>query len=265
MSLTIGIPSKGINASLIGAINHALTLHPSEIIVAINPGKNETDLPSLFRDNPSIHFFFHQRDLGLYGNFRFLIRQAKSRFFCFNCVDDRVCPQAMEVVSENDCDLVIPSWVWAEYYPMDISHDRHWEKGPMPSIETNSAKVKSSIYAEPSWIFGIWKTKFLLDIFPKHNFDWLDVYLLQTTILTGNILVRNMQLPTIIGTWNWANRPPNSVNGKKHNLTLYLLFSLKNFLRFLKLNPKCWKELVLYLRHLFLQTKSLNNSKVRAQ
>ncbi len=223
MSYSVAIPSRGVNASLIRVLKEAqLLVGVDEILVGINPdGWSACSLLEPFLVDSRIRIFHHEKDLGLYGNFRFLLMQSKSEFFSWLCTDDRASESTLDLLSEIEKDflnLVIPTWKWAEYNPDTLSHSLDDAKpGNYPSISSPDSTLKSIIYCEPSWIFGIWRTSYLSSIFPKGDFDWLDTYLLQKVILTRKVAHINVQDPMIIGTWHWKNKIASSVNGHSHN------------------------------------------------
>jgi hypothetical protein len=223
MSYSIAIPSRGVNASLIRVLREAQLLGGvDEILIGINPDRSSpsSHLEPFLVDS-RIKVFYHEKDIGLYGNFRFLLMQSTSEFFSWLCTDDHVSestPALLLEIEKNFLNLAIPSWKWAEYYPETLSHSLSDAKpGHYPSISCPDSTLKSIIYCEPSWIFGIWRTNYLSSIFPKSDFDWLDTYLLQKVILTRKVAHINVQDPMIIGTWHWKSKIPSSVNGHSHN------------------------------------------------
>lgn len=120
MTLTVGIPSRGVNPSLYRVIEHALSLDADEIIVAINPGSEGIDDLSEYSD-PRLRIIFHKEDLGLYGNFRFLVKQANSEYFTWLCTDDLISPDIpllLRNLHRTNDNLIIPTWFWAEYNPL---------------------------------------------------------------------------------------------------------------------------------------------------
>jgi hypothetical protein len=223
MSYSVAIPSRGVNASLIRVLKEAqLLVGVDEILVGINPDGSGScsDLEPFLVDS-RIKIFHHEKDLGLYGNFRFLLMQSTSEYFSWLCTDDRASESTLELLSNIEKDflnLVIPTWNWAEYNPDTLSHSLDDAKsGHYPSVSSPDSTLNSIIYCEPSWIFGIWRTNFLLSIFPKSDFDWLDTYLLQKVILTRKVAHISVQDPMIIGTWHWKNKIPSSVTGSSFN------------------------------------------------
>lgn len=262
MTLTIGIPSRGINHSLHRVIQHAISLDVDEILVGINPGGEEVGGLSRYED-PRLKITFHENNLGLYGNFRFLVRQANSVFFSWLCTDDLTStdvPNLLRDYHESDDNLIIPSWFWAEYNPQGKNFFDLTNKmiGTLPDLSTSRTTVDSALHSEPSWIFGIWRTTYLQSIFPKRNFDWLDTYLLQKALLSRKVSLMSVENPTIIGTWHWANKVPNSVSHKGHNPWMAIFHQVTLLPRLIVKSPGSFWSIVLRIRFLILTARSMN-------
>lgn len=262
MTLTIGIPSRGINPSLYRVIEHALSLEVDEIVVGINPtGREKVNL--LKYSDPRLKIHFHSRDLGLYGNFRFLAQESHSTYFSWLCTDDALSPDVpmmLKSFEDSSINLIIPSWVWVEYHPQDaIRFELSTQvPGTYPDMKTNGSAFLSALHSEPSWIFGVWRTEYLQNIFPRCDFDWLDTHLLQKVLLTGKVSVVSVPTPTLIGTWHWANKVPNSVSQKGHNPTLAIIYQLLLLPRQLSQNPKLLWAVLLRIRFLIASSRSMN-------
>lgn len=262
MNLTIAIPTRGVSTSLIRVIEHAISLKADEIIVGINPdNKSDIELPEY--EDPRIKIFEHQNNLGLYGNFRFLVENASGIYFAWLCTDDQISSTA---VSELDSfikdapNLVIPNWEWVEYHPNPSPYfdTTHRIKGVYPNLESKKGLVDSALHSEPSWIFGIWKTSYLQKIFPKKDFDWLDTHLLQKVLVTRKVKIVSTEQPTLIGTWHWAGKIPGSVNQKGHNPIRAILRQLGTAPRLLILDPKCGNKIFLRIKFLVLSAFKMN-------
>lgn len=262
MGLTIGIPSKGVDESLMRAIKHAQSLNVDQILVGINPGNSVTsELYEL--EDPRVRVIFYKEDLGLYGNFRYLASRAEETFFAWLCTDDAISPEVPEMVRKfenTNVNLIIPSWVWAEYHPgsndpFDLANTT---AGVYPDLHSIESIIDSALMCEPSWIFGVWRTNFLNNVFPKRNFDWLDTFLLQKALLTSLVTVYVTDTPTIIGTWNWANKVPRPVSSRGHNPFLAIVYQIMLLPTFIYKHPRSisdiWKRLVFLLR----QSRYLN-------
>ena len=87
----------------------------------------------------------------------------------------------------------------------------------MPLLETFADRVYSAAKAEPSWIFGLWRAKYLNEIFPDDDFDWLDLYLLQKALQQQKVGYITTESSTKIGTWNTSVKTPYAVKAGKPN------------------------------------------------
>jgi hypothetical protein len=215
MTITVGIPSKGVNQSTLRVIELALSLEGvSEILVSVNPGIDSELLPSEIFSNSKIKVTLHDFDLGLYGNFRYLVQSATSDKFMWLCTDDAPSSnllQLSDAIDDKGSILAIPKWYWSEYRPETSSFDPSRKLGVTPPNSRDDAYLSALMNPEPSWIFGLWNTRFLKRYMPVVDFDWLDVHLLQQALLSHKVICVDTTSPMIIGTWNWANKKPNSV------------------------------------------------------
>ena len=263
--LTIGIPSKGINESLVRVLRIAVSISEVERIhVGINPGHVSAEIPPNLLKDPRVTINLHSEDLGLYGNFRYLVTGATTRYFMWLCTDDSPTSEIgnlLKFAASKDYFLVIPSWDWAEYFPDERSHSLDRQPGPQPLLISNKSITESAIYAEPGWIFGLWNTQYLVSIFPRQDFDWLDSHILQRVLSTKRVGLVDVLDRATIGTWVWANRPPNSVNPKGHSPFRALLFQIRLAPSLLILWPPIFRAIYKRFGNLYRQTKALNANK----
>lgn len=269
MTLTIGIPSRGVNSSLRRVIEHALSLDVEEVVVGINPTGGQIEDCAQFID-PRLKIFIHNRDLGLYGNFRFLLEQASSTYFVWSCTDDFLSPDiphALEGLDTSAINLYIPSWNWAEFKPDEAQPFDLENKiaGRFPIVDTSQSIIESALSSEPSWIFGVWRTRYLQKIMPQKNFDWLDTYLLQKVLLTRKVELISVSTPTVIGTWNWANKIPAPVSKKGHNPTLAIFYQLILIPRFLCIEPASLSRIIRRVKFLISSSRAMNRRLLNAR
>ncbi len=236
MTISIGIPSKGINKSTLRVIGQALNISGvSEVLVSVNPGEMIEVLSNEIVMDPKVKVTFHEKDLGLYGNFRYLAKSASSEKFMWLCTDDSPSFELLELSESMDINgamLAIPTWSWAEYRPETCSFEDKSISGLIPPEIDDEAYPHATTYPEPSWIFGLWDAAFLRQIMPFVDFDWLDVHILQQALLSGKVIYVNTTSPMIIGTWNWANKKPNSLKSTgphSRGAIFYQLLSLPKF------------------------------------
>jgi hypothetical protein len=169
---------------------------------------------------------------------------------------------------KSEDNLIIPTWFWAEYHPQGKSFFDLTNKitGTLPDLTTSRTTVDAALHSEPSWIFGIWRTTYLQSIFPKRNFDWLDTHLLQKALLSRKVSLMPVENPTIIGTWHWANKVPNSVSLKGHNPWLAIFHQVTLLPGLILKSPGSFWSIVLRIRFLIISARGMNRkiSKGRA-
>ncbi len=211
------MPIKGeITQYLTDAIDRNLADEQVDLVhVSVNPSAHSSALLDAFLTYPNFRITRQNQDLGLYGNFRYLINECKSPFLIFQCADDfqtrdyeRLCTQ-MEL---NEKSLAIPSWIWQEFNPAIGGHFGEGTHGTYPSLSSKKSRLASCEIAEPSWIFGVWKSDYLKSIFPIEDFDWLDFFLLQKTLCLDEVIIVETPTNLVIGTWNWAKKSPHTVD-----------------------------------------------------
>jgi hypothetical protein len=267
--LAIGIPSKGVGDSLLRVLSIALSFSfVEEIHVGINPGVNDLPIPTSLTSDLRVKIVYHQTDLGLYGNFRFLANEATSQYFMWLCTDDTPTPHLetlLRVANSEQAKLVIPTWVLSEYFPNLQEYAIEQVCGRMPSLNSNKLRAKSAIDVDPSWIFGVWDAKYLVSIFPKYSFDWLDVHILQRVLISNKVKSVEVPQPAIIGTWVWANKLPNSVNPSGFSPNLAILYQLVTGLYLLVLWPLGLQAILRRMLNIYRAAKMMNSRINRAE
>jgi hypothetical protein len=212
--IEIGIPIyKGL-PFVESAIDQAIGLpNVGRIHVSVNEAGAEAESIRRLADRDSRIFITIQAtNLGLYGNFRFLVRNAEYPLFSWLAYDDLHSKESYELASEEydpAVGLYLPVYDYHEFDMDSKSWSRFMFAGRLPNSK------KSDVFGpDPSWIFGIWNTNFLNSIFPKKDFDWLDTLILSVTMMTSkiHILANDEKLKIGITT----GKSPHTVNGKWH-------------------------------------------------
>ncbi len=236
MRIEIGIPLlSGLDLAK-ELIKEAIKLRsPSVIHLSVNePGREAAAYKSLESMDPRVRVTCQARNLGLYGNFRFLAENAECEQFHWHCFDDQISDGALldaqRQLLRDDAGLVAIPFVTQECYLDPLRWQGVKSSGNNPRPVSRADRFKSAIYAEPSWIFGLWNAEYLKQVFPTGDFDWLDTYLLQRALLEGRVSCCNTDYPMTIGTWEWKSKVPNAVDGKRHKAYRSILFSGVNFL-----------------------------------
>lgn len=212
MQLEVGIPilrdsKKGLNKAIeLRALGFSGPIHVSV---------NESDFVSGGVDGDSLIRVTHQvSNLGLYGNFKFLIDSCESEWFAWLAIDDSIPIELFNYVRTNnniEADLIVGPIVTFDASTrttLDIS---------------NPLESKNSFGLNPSMIFGVWRKEWLQGIFPNQVFDWLDTYLLTKTLASGTInYVEKVQLRI-----SHSSKQPHTVNGKYHSPWLWTKYAYK--------------------------------------
>ena len=171
---------------------------------------------------------FHAHNIGLYGNFRFLADACEEKYFFWLPLDD--CPplELFSYLQSNarfglDFDLMVCNHSLIE--TQDPSDEDCLSC--KDSLGESPFRENSPFSPDPSGIFGVWRSRWLKEIFPHSYFDWLDTYILSKTALSGNIF----HLDATRGIGFDPNRVPHSVNGSYHSPNGWILRTLLLALR----------------------------------
>jgi hypothetical protein len=231
-TLEVGIPLLSGLSLARSAVDDVLNWPDVSIIhISVNDAGHDAqaykDLESL--DNRII-VTCQETNLGLYGNFRYLVEHSKSTFFIWHAFDDHISrntlAQALKYINSNrEIALAVIPFNSQECYSNPIRYEGPPTLGMVPNMQSRQSRFNSALYAEPSWIFGIWRSDYLREVFPSSNFDWLDSYLLIKAVASNKTGLTRVSEPMIIGTWNWRGKIPHSVNGRSHSSKKYLLYS----------------------------------------
>jgi hypothetical protein len=263
--LTVGVPTKGTSLSLIRVLEYCVNLSSAfEIIISINPGNTDIEIPSKYLNLPNFRFVWQNDDLGLYGNFRFLLENANSQLFCWFCVDDNISGDIYEICNyaiHAEQDLTVATWQLDEY---DMTTARFYGSprfGDLPDLTNKYTKVCASLNIDPSWMFGVWKTSYLQNIFPKKDFDWLDCDILQEVLLNGKTSIFKSANPALIGTHYNLNRQPNAVNNRGHSPRIAISRQLVRLPQYIRFGPLVTKLLIIRCWTLYSYSTKLNQSR----
>lgn len=177
------------------------------------------------------------KNLGLYGNFRFLVENSKLDYFAWHAYDDRISPATIsnalsKIASTSNSTLAVIPYELQECLLDPLRWEGERLPGVLPITSDRREIFSSALNAEPSWIFGIWKSGYLKSIYPKRDFDWLDSYILYRALIEAKVVVVDDSEPMTIGTWTRLNKIPNSVNGHDFNARVFILKSFLSSLKF---------------------------------
>jgi|688.fasta_scaffold44931_7 hypothetical protein len=231
MRVEIGIPLLS-GVALAEEVLHEIIKFksPSVIHISINePGGQESEYLALESLDPRVKVSCQPRNLGLYGNFRFLVENATGDYFHWHCFDDQisetVLKEAVLILEKESANLAVIPFFSQECFLQPLRWAGPKSEGEMPVTVSRDNRFTSFIYAQPSWIFGLWKTDYLKATFPRQSFDWLDTYLLQRVLLEGKVVSFQTDNPLTIGTWNWKGKVPNANNGRRFRVSKSIFLS----------------------------------------
>lgn len=201
------------------------------------PGLDSAKYFELEKIDPKVVVTCQNNNLGLYGNFRFLVENSKLDYFAWHAFDDQVSSQtignALSIISSSPkSSLAVIPYELQECLLQPLRWEGNKLPGILPKISDRKENFFSALYAEPSWIFGIWKSGYLKAIYPKKDFDWLDSYILHRVLIEKKVVVVEGSEPMTIGTWTYLNKVPNSVNGHNFNANIFILKSFLSSLKF---------------------------------
>ncbi len=242
-NLEIGIPIFNNLQDAQASIERAILLPGvSAIHLSVNnPGLLSQQFESLTSMDPRVRVSLQRHNLGLYGNLRFLAQSASAPHFSWLAADDILSKDFVEAFQniENPSKLSISNFVHQNCVRnTDIAWDSEstvsgWLPQPRPD------GTWEFFSTEPSWIFGIWETTYLKGIFPSQNYDFLDTILLANVLFDNEIMVLNVENPSVIGLW--PNRPPNHVNGKYHGFAKWSLEALTLLVSRKPFDAQAWR------------------------
>ena len=204
MSLTIGIPAyRDFDRAYEVARNLRTHGHSGPILVSVNDCDKIPDDRLEAACNAGIQMYAQEENLGLYGNFRWLANRCSTQQFMWLALDDEV-PTA--ILNHQRLDQSSATLVFCAPVMVDPTGSSAPYAIPSP------LRSEDVFNPHPSAIFGIWDAAWLVNNFPKRDFDWLDTYLLTRAVVRGRGVV---QLPgfRVIGN---APKAPHRVNGKYH-------------------------------------------------
>lgn len=242
-SLEIGIPIYDNVLDASDTLRRAIALPGvTSIHLSVNrPGGRDSHFLKLAELDARVRVTLQPVNLGLYGNLRFLVNNAGAEYFSWLAADD--------LISEDFVQAFLSS---SEVSSLTVSNFVHRTCSRVPNIVWNIDSTAPGWWpdrdrgnrptyfsTEPSWIFGIWETKYLQKIFPNKDFDFLDTVLLSTALLDCQITTLHVAEPSVIGLWE--GRPPNHVNGKFHKFSGWAGHALRLVIANKPLSLSAWR------------------------
>jgi hypothetical protein len=127
-------------------------------------------------------------------------------------------------------------WVALDDSPPDGLLNSHWKPNPhvdltigridltefsfrgfgrvIEEIDASSFSSSDALQIHPGFVFGVWRTEFVRQVWPQHSMDWLDTFILLCARTNGRVELAEALGPWILGH---SNKAPHKVNGRFHN------------------------------------------------
>lgn len=224
IGIDVGIPIlRGIREAR-ETVHRAINLPAvNNIFVSINDDyRNKFEYLELESLDPRVKIFTQESNLGLWGNFQFLVHNSKSEYFAWICVDDQPHQGMFKnfeacVTKNPEKSLFVGAQVLKKFSPETLTWN-NLEKNIDLEIDINKLTFSTAIQIPPSMIFGIWR-KDDLETLVTHmaKFDWGDSLVLAQLFMQNKIALIPNSGKSIIGVWNLGKRDFPSLNRKWPN------------------------------------------------
>ena len=252
--LEIAIPFRGDVKCIIPLVKRALSYDfVGSIHVAINPQSTNIQYLDSFLDNKKVRISIHNSNIGLYGNFRFLVNHSNCEFFMFWCYDDRVTADLrnyLRFAQKSQAGLCVGSFQTMNFEADTLKHTGVPIPVELPDVDSHESLLLNALVADPSWIFGIWKASYLKRVFPRFDYDWLDASILIKAGVDQEIVFYLLEHPNTIGTFPSNKKTPHSVKPGGHRARHAILYQLL-FFRFYFFNRRLARPFLRRILNLF--------------
>lgn len=188
-----------------------------KVTVSVSDPSVWGDYRDALSDEPFVNLLPASGPLGLYENFRRLVRHSQGDWLSI-CADDDSIPSDFITTAHvgwpREVKLVVP--------PVELRpYDRESQTFGMelhgsfaqPGKEFDLISLSKSVW--PTWFFGLWRGDWIRKEFPENDFDWLDCALLHKAIMEKGIAWAEKTLPLVCGYDPY--RPSHSVSGGLHS------------------------------------------------
>lgn len=204
------VPCRTITPSVLRCVREALSNDTvGSVLVTVNgPEPTPEDHRVVSNLDPRVIVRAHGTNIGLYRNFRSGI-DAHWRFTKFFAEDDRspngLVDHLVAAAQPRDA-LILPrfalqEWRAGEFSGPVLEHKNLFKLPPRPKVD-------------PSYVFGLWSTDFLLRHWPERPFDWLDYTLVIRAGLEQRVR-RTDDGPLVLGFT--PGKVPHAVSGRSHS------------------------------------------------
>lgn len=190
------------------------------------------DYLDLERIDPRVKVKLQPKDLGLYGNLRFLSKISSEPWTIFCALDDQLSAEILDALATtrlpSGANLIVFDQVLCEVCVEDDGTYSVVEVGTkiaeFAGKSSGQAIEWQCLEPPPAWIFGLWRTHYLRDIFPRLDFNWLDTMILSRAIAEQSVYHQSMPKPARIGFLR--DRPPHPVGKNWRNPFGWVIHSL---------------------------------------
>lgn len=164
--------------------------------------------------DPLLRVTQHAENLGLYGNFKYLIESSTCELFLWLAMDDEFPEELVRNATEGSGHVA----------DLTVGKVSTFDSKTGEELESNDPTIMSDLFSpNPSAIFGVWRTDWLKGVFPSKPFDWLDVFLVTATMRLGSIKSDEVATLRIA----WSPKTPHHVNNKYHQPWLWAVHAIK--------------------------------------
>lgn len=128
------------------------------------------------QSDPRIRYIKQIKNIGPRYNFRYVLDQARGKYFLWAADDDERSPECIEYYLENICDskAIFSTYTIKDY----IKNTEIIVSPPELSGKISKKDIHEFIHKPcPSIIYGLYETKLLKNIMPLRLFDFWDFYL----------------------------------------------------------------------------------------
>ncbi len=151
--------------------------------------------------------------LSLYQNFRRLIKESTAEWVSICADDDSIPSDFFEATKRNwthNINLLVPPIELRSYDRMSQKFGNELISRFEPSDVLIDPILTSSV-VWPTWVFGVWRGKWLRREFPVKDFDWLDCAVLHKALMSRGVLWVMDAQPKVCGydpvrlSWSVSN------------------------------------------------------------
>lgn len=170
------------------------TYHTIEIIISDNcspDGAVKAVVDEFMHHDSRIRYYRQSPSLGIAGNFKFVLQQAKGDYFMWAADDDEwdenFIRQCMSHLMEDSVVSVMPNFTTLYRY----SGKR--VKGKMPALTADASTAENALAfldcMTPSLFYGLHKRRHITFFLQENFFDFYDCYFILRLLLQGEIRI----------------------------------------------------------------------------